>query len=448
MSKISLYEYQENAVKWCMNTENQCSIIAFDMGLGKTVITCELLNRKPLKTVILVPLSILNQWETELIKFTETSIVKYHGIKRKSQISQIKRANIIITTNRVFADEINEDHFANIERLVIDEAHRMRNKNGKAYKQLKIYGESIKNKVFLTGTPICNTIRDLISLICLSNLKEYNQEIFWRGDDIMTKLQQILPSILLRKTKNEVLQDILPKKTVKEIIIKIDEEDERKEYDEHVQDDMILRRILRMRQTVNYGKKIEKINDIIKTIPKNDKIIIFSSLTGILKRIQEYLTETSQIYHGKQTISERNIIINNFKTKTETRILLINLRSGGTGLNLIEANHVIIVEPYWNNSEQEQAINRIYRIGQKKEVMIYKLIAENSIEKWISLLQKSKLNISNYLIDNDKEYNMEEILNQREITSEVFRKVGELFIEDYEDEEIQEILSCDFHMEK
>ena len=439
------------------------------MGLGKTVITCELINRKPVKTVILVPLSILEQWESELRRFTDNtiSVIKYHGIKRKHQIPSLKQATVIVTTNRVFADEIEEPHFADIERLVIDEAHRLRNSKGKAYQQIKSFGKSIENKVFLTGTPICNSIQDVISLICLSNMEEYgakhgqspNKGSYWRGNMNLAKLQEILPSVLLRQTKNETkeVKKILPNKTIYETIIKIDEEEEMNEYDEHVEDEWILRRILRMRQSVNgvnninSGKKLEEIRRIVTNVPKEDKIIIFSSLTGILKGIKDSLSDiqeisNSDIYHGKLLIEERNSIIQKFKTDSNSRVLLINLRCGGTGLNLVEANHVIIVEPYWNDSEQEQAINRIYRIGQKKDVYIHKLIAENSIEKWISLLQKSKLNISNYLIDKRKEYNMEEILNQREKTSQVYRKVGDIYIEQFEEKEIQEILDCDFHM--
>lgn len=439
---VDLFPYQEEAVKWCMEKESECAILALSTGLGKTIVACELLNRKPLKTLIMVPLSILQQWYCELSKFTNKKAIIYHGIKRKQIRSELEKAEVILTTCRVYADEIDADYFADIERWIIDESHRLRNEKGLIYQ--KLVHATIANKVFLTATPLCNSVKDIAALVNLSNVSEEKWKKGKKYIGVGT-VKSILPHVLFRKTKDEIMH-ILPKKTVYDIIIK---EDDTQEYNKHIEDEMVLRRILRMRQCVNYKKKIIEIHKIIATIPKNEKIIIFASLTTILKKIydsfenQEYL----QIYHGKVPLPERNKMIENFKNDDNYRILLINLKAGGTGLNLVEANHSIITDPYWNDAEQDQAINRIYRIGQIKPVHIYKLIVDNSIEKWIALLQKSKLNVSKYLIDKNKEYKIQEIASHKNKVKEIYGIVGEIYMEEFDEEEVQEILEYDFHLE-
>ena len=171
----NLLDYQQEAVKWCMQSEEKCCILAYDMGLGKTVISCGVLVAKPMKTLIMVPTSLINQWQSEIQQHTTgIKVVIYHGSKRTHV--DIHDADVIITTTAVIAYEMKEGiyRFRRVQRWIIDEAHKLRNKSCKTYKSLHHYAPLVKNKVFMTGTPICNTSNDLISLICLSNLDPYN----------------------------------------------------------------------------------------------------------------------------------------------------------------------------------------------------------------------------------------------------------------------------------
>lgn len=455
ISPVELYDYQKDAVEWCIAKEKECCILAFDMGMGKTIVTCEVINRNPVKTLVMVPASILEQWYCEMKRFTNLKIVKWHGISRKSTECMLKGADVIITTARVYSLEKEMAYFKGIERWVIDEAHRLRNQKGKIYKSLHEFGANVPNKMFLTGTPLCNSTQDIISLICLANIKSYSDEAYWNRmtpKDKLVNVKNLISNFMLRKTKAEVLSDVLPSKTVYEIKLTITGGDEASAYNSHTADEMALRRILRMRQSVNMldaknnGKKIGKINNIMGNIPGDDKVIIFSSLTTILTYVFNRLSipdgcdraKYINMYHGKQTLKERDSIIERFKKDDSCRVLLINIKSGGTGLNLVEANHVIIMDPYWNDSEQEQAINRIYRIGQKKDVFVYKLLIDNSIEKWMNLLQKSKLNTANYLIDNNEDLSLHEIMKQNMKMKSLFECIGGLCMEDFEKDDTKE----------
>jgi SNF2 family DNA or RNA helicase len=479
----TLLPYQEEAVEWCGKQEDKCAILAYDMGLGKTVITCGLLVKKPIKTLIMVPTSLIHQWKAELSKHTNgIDAVIYHGSNRKykSVKDAIKESQIIISTTAIIANDIKNGvylHcFRDIQRWVIDEAHKLRNSKNKIYKQLYSIAPLLRNKVFLTGTPICNSSNDLVSLISLSNIECEN----WKNSENAVKysmLEKLIPDILKRKKNTEVLSDILPNISENIHYLRIANEQQRNVYNYFTYEEEILRKIIRMRQSLNshtqllddldeldefkddkddeddkddnneisiFPVKMNKIQEIYDNVNKNDKIIIFSIFTKLLEQIYNFIkipkkyekNKYIKIYHGGLNISQRNEIINEFKNNDDTKILLINLRAGGVGLNLVEANHIILVEPYWNEAEQQQAISRVYRIGQKKSVNIHKLIVQNSIESWMVSLQKFKSNISKYLIDkDDKNQNAEDIITKRQLVRELFQQIKNISIPESNDKE-------------
>ena len=471
----SLLSYQSTAVDWCVNNEDKCCILAYDMGLGKTVIGCGLLVAKPVKTVVMVPTSLINQWKNEIEQHTTGfNIAIYHGSNRKyrSHRDAVKQADIVITTAAVIANDIKNGiyYFRCFKRWIIDEAHKLRNSKTKVHKELQKYASGVENKVFLTGTPICNTCDDLISLICLSNLPHYNEPEIWKGMDTVKKhkvLHDIKENIVLRKTKEDTIKHILPSISVKSVYLTVENMEQKDTYNFFVNEELILRKILRMRQSLNNHKqlleeieelqsnvdinhsskitsiKLKTVTEIVNNIPNDDKILIVSYFTKLLLQIPKILPydkEQIVLFHGGLTIAERNDVLNSFKNNSNTRVLLMNLRAGGCGLNLVEANHVILMEPYWNNAEEQQAINRCYRIGQKKPVFVHKLVIENSIESWLVRLQKSKDNISNFLIENDKNMEMCDIKQQQSKVKQLFKFVKDMKIDENTKQDLQEFL--------
>ena len=453
-----LLPYQEEAVDWCMKHESSCAILAYDMGLGKTVITCALLSRKPQKTLVIAPSCILQQWADELEKYTAHTAQKvmiYHGANRKQAAKHLEASDIIVTTSHVLANDIayaqqsensTIDLFLrSVKRWVIDEAHQLRNNKCKVFSMLYAYAPNVENKIFLTGTPVCNYATDVISLICLSNYAPYNDLRVWkhmRYNKRISLLAEIIENVLLRKTKASTIASQLPKCNVLSINLQMPVPGEQiRTYNQSMYDENILRRILRMRQSLNnhvhlsdsdtdhheVAVKIAAVHKLIDEIPKTDKIIIFSYFTSLLTDLYDSMevpnkTQHIHMYHGEMNVKSRNKTINTFKTNPESRILLINLRAGGCGLNLTEANHVILMEPYWNESEQDQAINRVYRMGQTKEMFVYRLQVENSIETWLRSLQKVKTSIFKMLVDRE-EITVEDVVEQKQVVCNLFREL-------------------------
>jgi SNF2 family DNA or RNA helicase len=134
----------------------------------------------------------------------------------------------------------------------------------------------------------------------------------------------------------------------------------------------------------------------------------------------------------------KSSVLDNFKTDTYAKILLINLKAGSCGLNLVEANHVIMVEPYWNDSEYQQAINRVYRIGQTKEVHVHNILIKNSLELWLKNMQELKNKMSKMLIDSH-EIEIDDIEIQGEYVKRLFRCIGNVNLIE-RDEELHELL--------
>lgn len=448
---IALLSYQEEAVHWLQEHERTCAILAYDMGLGKTVVSCALLERCPQKTLVIAPSAILSQWSAELnAHVPEARNIVYHGANRKSMRKKIRDADVIITTSHVLAHDIQNQSdpeistfLSSIKRWIVDEAHQLRNSACRVYKILHTYAPKVENKIFLTGTPICNNPTDIISLICLSNFTEYNDMQYWkhmRYAKRLTLLEKIVPDILLRKTKAETIASLLPNIVTHNITLDMDKGEQRDVYDSFLDDDVILRRILRLRQALGNHEhlcedhkcletavKISTVNKIIADIPVQDKIIIFSYFTTLLVDLYENIETVDKshicVYHGEMSMNTRNKTIKKFREDPSSRILLINLRAGGCGLNLVEANHVILMEPYWNESEQQQALNRVYRLGQKKEVSVYRLQIKNSIEYWLQSLQKIKNNISRLLIDR-ADINIEELIAEKQNVNQIFQEVA------------------------
>jgi SNF2 family DNA or RNA helicase len=463
----SLLPHQSTAVDWCIKNENRCCILAYDMGLGKTVISCAVTVAKPIKTLVIAPTALISQWKSEIEHHTTgLNVCIYHGSNRKYKSTQqaVKEADVVISTPAVIANDIHNGIylFRGCKRWIIDEAHKLRNSRTKIYKHLHFYSPLVENKIFLTGTPICNSCDDLISLICLSNLQYYNQLDLWKSVSNATKhkgLSKIVDSIVLRRRKEDTIMDSLPQICTQIINLDMQDIQQRETYNFFVNEELILRKILRMRQSLNnhsqlleeideldsedniISAKLKAISTIIENIPKDDKILIVSYFTKLLHHLCDTLKDKQPlIYHGGLKIYERNQVIDSFKNDSNNRILLMNLRAGGCGLNLTEANHVILIEPYWNNAEEQQAISRCYRLGQKKNVNVYKLVIQNSIESWLVRLQASKQNVSNFLIEKCN-LQLSDITDEKLKLKELFRYLKDMKIDDKSDEELNKVIS-------
>jgi SNF2 family DNA or RNA helicase len=446
----TLLPYQSEATDWCLKREADGCILAYDMGLGKTVIACAVMAENPVKTVVMVPTSLLPQWVSEIQKHTTGfRVAVYHGTQRHSNASQaeMRRADIVLSTVPVIARDLHNGLEIPAGRWIVDEAHRLKNSTGVSYDRLYAEADGIAHKIFLTGTPVCNRCDDLIALLCLTNRIPYNEPKSWKRmkePAKIVRLQEVLPDALLRRTKEDTIPELLPTLTTKNIPLKMPFPGEQSEfYSSFMDEEELLLRILRMRQSANshgllkeqfqkragvteplpateMAVKVAALKKLLKRIPSGEKVLVFSQFTSLLSHLHGQYPNT-HFYHGGLTAQEKSEVIAEFKTSASASLLFINLRAGGCGLNLTEANHVILLEPYWNESEQKQAIDRVYRIGQTRPVTVYRMYLRRSVESWLHALQKTKQTLANFLIQPTPETTLESIAAARSKTATVFQ---------------------------
>ena len=432
--KISrvLRDYQKEGARWLMNLAyyRLSGVLADDMGLGKTLEIITLLKscrtKKP--NIIVAPASLTYNWYNEFKKWTPTldvALVTGNAVCREKIIQKIKPGQTIITSYDYLKRDLSLYQAIDFHFMIIDEAQAIKNyltKNSEAVKSIN----SI-SRFALTGTPIENSLADLWSIFdfCLPGyLKsyekfKYNYEVEIVKNQDSSALEnlnkQILPFIL-RRTKSEVLRE-LPPKFEQVIYVQMSEEQEavynatlaqarEKIIQANGENKMyIFSMLTRLRQICchprlyvdNYGgdsAKFNVIKDIVyEAIHANHRILIFSQFTSMLDILDESLKHYD-IAHFKLTGAtpshERAELVDKFNENQDIKVFLISLKAGGTGLNLVGADTVIHYDPWWNLSAENQASDRVHRIGQKNNVQIIKMITKDSIEEKILNLQLQK----------------------------------------------------------
>lgn len=440
----NLFPFQQQVLDWTQSVDR--GIIGLEMGLGKTVITLAMICRKNYKrTLIVLPLQIIEQWRSSLVKFTnlkEGDIAIYQGPKRKSL--NLLRYRVIITTYDVIRMEMpDEDSLLYnarefFECIILDEAHKIRNKKTQTFRTCSDLAANITAKWLLTGTTIHNKFQDFLTLCEFLKLSGISKTEFTK---VVTSAEW-KKKYYYRLTKAQCdLQ--LPEKTIHEHFLNFDEEhsddyqqllDEIKEIYEtymanptQLQFSHLIVKILRLRQCCNHmdahldpahyklarnrhdqatSAKFAKIIEIIQAAKRGDKLLIFSqwahSLHLLAKQLDRYWIEYLQ-YDGSLDIGEKNQVLQEFK-EGQAQVLMLTITSGGVGLDMSCANHVILMDSWWNQALEEQAIDRVYRIGQKKKVEVHRLYMSETIETWLVEMKKEKYKIDVKFHDENLQY--------------------------------------------
>ena len=437
-----LKDYQIYGVNWLisiLSISNGC-ILGDEMGLGKTIQTIHMLkyfyinNNKP--TLIIVPLTLISNWENEFNKFfPEKKLIKLIGTKaeRISTIGNISDNNIYITTYSLIRNDINyliKKEFLNV---ILDEGQYIKNNSTIWTKEIKKI--KTKNRVILSGTPIENNLLELWSIFdfilpgYLPYLKKFKTE-YATQDVTENKLYELslkIKPFILQRTKQEFLD--LPDKQFHNIYVTMTDNEKLlyKDLLNNLKQEIvfsvdeknniiknkieILALITKLRQFCCSAKllgyenqnesKLKECISLIEKILRNDpksKIVIFSNFKSMLEILDQELKKRHHftlLMTGDNKRNERDKIIEDFKNNLKNNILLVSLKVGGVGLNLTFANNVIIYNPWWNDSAESQATDRLHRIGQLNEVNVYRLIYKNSIESNIEVLKKNKIDIIN-----------------------------------------------------
>ncbi|MCG8580407.1 MAG: SNF2 family helicase [Bacteroidales bacterium] len=444
-----LRHYQKEGLNWLnfLHEMGWGGILADDMGLGKTlqVLTFlqHVLENNSQTNLIIVPTTLLFNWENEIRKFAPSLKAHYHyGVQRVDDVKAFDDYDIVFTTYGILLRDIEKLKEYNFNYIVLDESQAIKNPASRRYKAASLL--KANSRLALSGTPIENSTFDLYAQMSFVNRgflggvsafkDNFSNAIDKEGDELIGgELQRLINPFVLRRTKEKVASE-LPPKTEDVIFCEMDTA-QRKVYDAYrnqfrdqligkVEEEgmgkskmMVLEALTRLRQICDspqlIGGSIDetesvKIKEIVQHITDktaNHKILIFSQFVKMLGLIKDELTRRSiefEYLDGKSSTKQREQSVNNFQTNDELRVFLISLKAGGTGLNLTAADYVYIVDPWWNPAVENQAIDRCYRIGQDKNVFAYRMICRDTVEEKILKLQERKKKVAGDIVQTDE----------------------------------------------
>jgi len=414
-------------------------LLADDMGLGKTVQVLAFLSLLTLNKPILIvlPASLVFNWQLEIKRFTpDFKVSIHHGLNREKVLQT--DANIILTTYSTLRIDLDIFKEVEFECLILDEAQTIKN----AHTQIAIALFSLKSRfrLSITGTPIENHLKELWSHFRFLMPELLGDESSFLGDlqaassdqRYLKKIKKKIRPFILRRKKEDVAKD-LPERIEQTVFVEMPQA-QRKIYEDYfsgVKHSLIkkvdldgfskhrmevLEAILRLRQICCHpilvsGQQEESccsakmealLVDIETAILEGRKILVYSQFTSMLKLIAKEVTKKgySYAYLDGQTVN-REKVVSSFQDDLSIPLFLISLKAGGVGLNLTAADYVFLYDPWWNDAIENQAINRAHRIGRKNTVFAKRYIMLETIEEKMMTLKKNKGKIASDIFDDE-----------------------------------------------
>lgn len=429
-----LYPYQRAGIQFMANLAGHDGhgILADEMGLGKTIQAIGYLETLPPGRVLIVaPASLLHNWQAELMRFAPARTVHLLTGARKHRLDQIETVpadGIFLISYPSLRADMEAHQTVEYDVVIFDEAQHL--KNPASQTAVRLRRIRAKRRFALTGTPLENRTDDLWSIFrvifptLLPDLQTFQT---WSHDEI----KRFIRPFLMRRTKDEVLQD-LPKKqivhhytdlgpTQKKLyasyLSKLQLETLR-HLDETKREDRIklLAGLTRLRQIccdpalfvedyTGESTKLERLLTLIEEkLATGHRILIFSQYTKMLARIQERLAARQRAHFlltGETPIEDRVVLCDRFNAG-EVDLFLISLKAGGTGLNLATADTVILYDSWWNPAVEQQAADRAHRLGQQSPVEVIKLLMTGTIEEKMAELQDRKATMIDAVLSDQK----------------------------------------------
>jgi SNF2 family DNA or RNA helicase len=390
------------------------------------------------KSLIVVPTSLIHNWINESRKFVPTLRVgKFAGQTRGKLTDALQKTDILITSYGILRNDLEQFAKESFFYLILDESQTIKNPGSKTYAAVNTIDAD--NRIALSGTPIENSLSDLwaqfnfINPGLLGNLIFFQSEFQYpveKLDDLnkREKLRQLIAPFILRRTKSQVAQE-LPELSEQVIECEMNEvqenyyEREKSKARNLVMENInsmglqkasiqILQSLMRLRQIANHpglvdegyisgsGKFDEIKLNLENLYNEGHKALVFSSFVGHLNLVADWLTSENI---GFVTLTgetrNREDVVAKFQSDENAHFFLISLKAGGVGLNLTAADYVLMLDPWWNPAAEKQAINRAHRIGQEKNVMVYRFISQNTLEEKILKLQERKSQLADIFVN-------------------------------------------------
>ncbi|HBQ63956.1 MAG TPA: ATP-dependent helicase [Clostridiales bacterium] len=467
--KAQLRQYQEKGLSWLyyMKTLGLGACLADDMGLGKTIQVLALLNyireqkqeqeREQERTLLVVPASLIGNWVSELERFAPS--LKYRVLHPSEE-----KKDALISGTAQFQEDVCITTYGMLHKyewlkqtqwdtVILDEAQAIKNPGTRQTRTVKMLKAA--SRIAMTGTPIENRLSDLWSLFDFLNrgllgtgseFTQFTKKLEAKPEEYARLKKAVSPFILRRlKTDKAVIQD-LPEKvemktystlTKKQVALYSSLVEELKNNLESsgeglARKGLILSSLLKFKQICNHpdhylsqggyaeedSGKYARLREICEVIrEKRERVLLFTQFREITGPLQEFLERIfghpGLILHGGTPVTKRKDLVARFQGQDYVPFLVLSLKAGGVGLNLTSANHVIHFDRWWNPSVENQATDRAFRIGQKKNVLVHKFITKGTIEEKIDDLIEGKIQLSRDILPDAQESWITEMSNQQ-----------------------------------
>ena len=442
-----LRPYQLDGFRWLafLWQSRLGGILADDMGLGKTVQSLALISHAKLADpamapfLVIAPASVVGNWAAEASRFTPglTVAALTDTVRRRGRPlpDSVAGADIVVTSYTLLRLDFDDYAELSWSGLILDEAQQVKNHQSKIYQCARKL--PVPFKLAITGTPMENNLMELWSLLSITapglfpnpaRFKDYYaQPIEKQGDtELLGRLRRRMKPLVKRRTKEQVAPE-LPDKQEQVLEVELHPR-HRKLYQTHLQrerqkvlgliEDMnknrftILRSLTLLRQLSLHAGLVDEANadlpsgkidalveQLHEVVEGGHRALVFSQFTGFLGKVRERLAaEGIEYCYLDGSTRDRPAVLERFKNGSAP-VFLISLKAGGFGLNLTEADYCFLLDPWWNPATEAQAVDRTHRIGQTRNVMVYRLIAKNTIEERVMALQARKAELFANVMD-------------------------------------------------
>ncbi len=411
---VELRRYQEWGVKYALHQQNM--LLGDEMGLGKTVqaiaAMVSLRNAGATHFIVVCPASVLANWIREVTKMSTLPVIKVHGSDKEKCLEQWKaEGGVAITTYETTGHFDLADDFK-FSMLVVDEAHYIKNPSAQRTQNVASISKHAERKLFMTGTALENRLEEMINLVTLlqpdvagkikslvvaKSAGAMVNSIGSSNKDLglikyTPEFQQALAPVYFRREREEVLGELPELIDTKEWCTLLPEE--KKIYEQAVMNNKFTesRRVSWTAEDLTKSSKAIRLKELVEEAADDGrKVIVFSFFLDTIQKVQSILGERCiGPINGSVPPAKRQEMVDEFNNAPDGAVLISQIQAGGTGLNIQSASVVILCEPQLKPSIENQAISRAYRMGQTRNVLVYRLLCENTVDEEIVKILEDK----------------------------------------------------------